>query len=630
MRSNNLLLLASLASYALALPADLDRRTGLVSDVVGDVTGLVDMILGGGTSPATLLSGISAPAAAALEGGALGCKAGSVRSSARKDLAKWIHSNSDAFHASVVKSLLGWCDGAADAVLPVDVTSVLSMLIPTAADKAAQGSLVVTLDGVFDAAEFLTDVVLNSSAQSSLTSFLQGTVGSLLDSTVKSALSLCANGGSASDLSQEIQSALHQWLTGSDCQLASSLKSSVLAWLQGKAEGDAISLGSLPTGGLSVISAGAAVESLVGEAGVLVESAQMTLAAILKSDVVSGVEDIVISALTSCSKGAHASALSWEARTALAKWLASSDCRLGAEHKSLALLWMSYGITGDAININVPGGLVSDLTSFITGTVDSLLGTHLSGILSLLTSGDSLITLSIGARSQLASVCGGAAGIEIDTFILEILIGWLTGCDLVGGGSSAPSSSMAIPTSSVPVIASSSGAAAASSTPCDTLTSESVTPIATSTEATGPTGTPSAPEASSTPCDTITSSDVVPVSTSTEAVGPTGTPSVPVIPTPASSAPESSSTPCDTITSEDVVPVSTSTEATGPTGTPSVPVVPTPVSPAPEASSTPCDTITSEDVVPVSTSTEAVGPTGTPSVPVVPTPQHPLRHHHLL
>ncbi|KAF9892865.1 hypothetical protein FE257_000454 [Aspergillus nanangensis] len=592
MRSSNVLMLASLASYALALPTDLNSRalssgSDLVSDVVNDLTGLLSLLLGdGGQSPASLLDGLTAPAAAALEGGALGCKANAVHASARKELGNWLQAHGDAFHAPVKKSLLGWCNGGGDSVLPVDVTSVLSMLIPTCADKAAQGNLIVTLDGIFDAVEYVTDVVLNASAQSSLSSFLSGTIGSLLDVKVKAGLGLCASGGVARDLSVEVKTSLLKYLTGSDCTLGVSLKSSLLSWLHGKAGGDCMALDSLPTGGLSAISVGAAVESLVTEAGVLVETVQATLAAFLKTDLAAGLEEELISALTSCSKGGSASVLTIEVRTILAKWLGSSDCHLGAELKSVLVFWLSFAVTEVDVNIELPGGLISEVTSFVTGTVDSLLGTHLTGILSILTSGQSLISISIEARAQLAAVCGGAAGIEIGESIQLILIGWMTGCD-TGHGSPSPSSSMALPSSTVPAIPSSTGAIPASSTPCDTLTSETVVPIATSTEV------PSVPAASSTPCDTLTSETVVPIATSTEAVGPTGSPS---------SAPEASSTPCDTITSETVVPIATSTEA------------------VPEASSTPCDTITSETVVPIATSTEAVGPTGTPSVPVMPTP----------
>ncbi|PLB38335.1 putative cell wall protein, partial [Aspergillus candidus] len=592
MRSDNLLLLASLASHALALPrSQLENRGlvsevgGLVTDVVEDLTGLIAALFGqDGQSPAFILTGISGPAAAALESAALGSKASVVSSHAREELVEWVKSHNGAhLEKSIKTALLKWADGEADATLPVETTSALSFFIPTAANIASKDNLFVTLDGVFSSVDDVVGMVLSGSAQDSLTAFLKD-AGSSLEPKVKSALALSSSGGMASDLEDKVQSTLKEWLNSSDCKLTQELKKTVTAWLNNETGKDVLSLGSLPHGGLSTISSGSAIGSLVGEAGSLVDGAKATLTAILKSDVVGELDSTVKTALEACAKGQAATTLSKETRTSVVQWLADSSNKLGDEQKSLLIYWLSFA-NGGEVALNLANDLVSDLTSFLTDTIDNLLGTNLHGVLSLLTEGEAIETISMGTRAQLAALGGGAAGIELTDKIQLIIIQLITGCD--ADPASKPSGT-SLPAISTPA-SSGAAAAAASSTPCDTLTSETVVPVATNSEAPDvqPTGASSA-AASSTPCDTLTSETVVPVATNSEA------PSSPdVQPTGASSAPASSSTPCDTLTSETVVPVATETD------TPSAPAVqPTGTSSAAASSSTPCDTLTSETVVP--------------------------------
>lgn len=146
MRSNNILMLAGLASTALAFPTNkaMDRRTlGLDVDIDVNLNlgGLISGLLGGGggQSPANILSGISAHAAAALQAGSMGVKAGSVNSSARKELAGWLRGDGSHLDSGLRSPLLNWCTGGDDSLLNVDVSAGLSILSPQCADIAAKG-----------------------------------------------------------------------------------------------------------------------------------------------------------------------------------------------------------------------------------------------------------------------------------------------------------------------------------------------------------------------------------------------------------------------------------------------------------------------------------------------------------
>ncbi|KAF7117852.1 hypothetical protein CNMCM5793_007155 [Aspergillus hiratsukae] len=601
MRSNSLFLLASLASYVLALPTDLESRhlkVGADVDIgdlsigagisIGhglDLSGLIGAILGGHTRTSALLAGLSAQAAAALQGGVLGCKAGAIHAAARAELAAWLRAGAAAeLDASIKASLLDWCEGDVSVTLDVDVCAGLSVLIPTCADIAAKGDLFVTIDGIFSSAEVAANVVLSASAQASLSAFLSASVGAALDAKVRAGLGLCAGGGVFVDLAADVQAALKVWLASSECSLSASLKIAVLAWLEGKVGADVIAIGSLPSGGLATISAGASIAALVEETGLLSASAQLSLAAFLEADISAGLDVHVLAALEACAKGGAAVSLDVEVRTALVAWLTGSSCSLGAELKAVVLLWLSFAVEAD-LAVSVSTGLLGELTSFLTGTIEATLGAVFRGVLSIMISGESMSTLSIDARAQLAAILGGAAGIEIDASIEIILIGWLTGCGHLPGGSgfirngnpgtSTPAvpvtgvpslpavpTPSGIPSGSVPVsIPNGASPTGASSVPIPVVPSGSVPSGASPTEA--PSGTvPAVPEASETPCDTLTSETVIPIATYTEA-GPVPSGASPTGGAGASvpSGPEASETPCDTFVSQTVIPVATKTEA---------------------------------------------------------------------
>ncbi|EYE99218.1 putative cell wall protein, partial [Aspergillus ruber CBS 135680] len=526
MRSNNLLMLAGMASTALALPTDMamDRRTvglDIDLDVSLNLGGLLSGILGGGQdqSPAKLLDGIHAHAAAALQAGALGVKAGSVHAKARTELAAWLRADVGVhLDASLRSPLLKWATGGDGDILDVDVSAGLSVLSPHAADVAAKGGLVVTLDGILGAADIEAQVVLSASLQDKLAAFLKGSGAANLGADVKAGLHLAAGGGLVSSMNADVKAALQAYLNGPKVTLGASIKVALLAWLEGKTADGVVSLGNIPAGGLTTISVGADIGARVGADGIATAAAKAGLGAFLKADIAADLDADVKAALELLVNGKASSALDTKSRTALVKWLSGSDVSLGVELQAVVLLWLSVGVKVD-ISVNLGGGLIGNLLTFVLNTVTELLSSILGGVLSILTGGESLLSLS---------------------------------------------------------------------TPCDTITSESVIPIATSSEAQSvpvqtpssvaaqpsvdvPTPRPSTPVASSTPCDTITSESVIPIATSSETpegVEPTQAPSpsvsVDVPQTPAAA----SSTPCETLTSESVIPIATSSETPAPLSTP--------------------------------------------------------------
>ncbi|KAL4765617.1 putative cell wall protein [Aspergillus foveolatus] len=575
-------LLAGLAGSALALPAtpstQLDTRTfGLISGIIHTI----ENILTGGVTPANVLSGISSEAAAALQGGALGCTAGSVDLAYRKKLAHWLKAG-DGVHleASVRKALLAWCeaDASVDLELDLEIRAGLGFFIPTCAKIAAEADLYVNLDGVF---ELATDAlaVLSATAQAALEAAI-ALLGEV-DWRIKAGLEFCAAGGVVGDLDSEIIHALKVWLNSSECTLAVSLKKTLLLWIEGKVSGDVVSIGNLPVGGVATIGVGKSLEALVGVNGALVAGAQAQLEAFLQTDVGLEIDVAILDILKICAKGGLAVDIDLDKRVELSLWLASSKCSLSAELKGLLAFWLSFGVSAETdLSLSVSTNIISELTGFLTGTIDSLLGTHLHGLLSFILGGEGVLSLSLEARAQLAALIGGGVGIEIDDSIQIILIGWLTGCQKCCGGSqvthgpSVPSSTPALPASetpSVPVVP--TGAQ-----PTETPSVPAGTPAVPTDVSPTDTETPASP--SETPCDTITSESVTSYTVSESASVPAGTetPAVPtdVQPTETPAAPseaQPSETPCETLTSDSVTSYTVSQ-------TTSVPAVPTEVSPS--------------------------------------------------
>ena len=288
------ILLAGLASYAVGLPqpAPVEER-GLLGGILGgildpildpvlDLGGLLVGLLGGGGNPGSILTGLNAQAAAAIQAGALGCTAGTVGSGAIAQLKAWLNGAGANINAALRADLLNWCNGGSSAKLSVDVIAGLAVLLPTCAEIASAGDLYVTVNGILSTAELEAVAVLNAAAQASLSAFIS--VHAQLDADIKAALSLCAGGGIATSLSADIVVALKAWLNASTCPLDAGLKASVLAWVNGSIGAGVVAIGDLSDGAVSAVSIAASLLALVGESGVLVASAQSSLTAFLASD----------------------------------------------------------------------------------------------------------------------------------------------------------------------------------------------------------------------------------------------------------------------------------------------------------------------------------------------------------
>lgn len=453
MRSS-LLLLASLVGSSLAYPANdlsVDRRTfGLGADILGsavvDIGGLLDAVLGVDVhSTTSLLTGLGANGAAALEGGALGCKSSVIHASARKELKAWLATQVH-IKGALFKKLDAWCDGST-ATLEGDVLAALAVYIPGCAEIAAKESIYVTVDGILSASDLEASLVLSGHLQTSLTSFLHATVG--LDVNVKAGLKACAAGGLVGSLHADVKAGLLSWLNGKDCSLDVDLKAAVLAWVNGKSHSGLVAAGHLSADALSAISVGASVGASVQEGGALSASAQASIGAFLKADVSVDLDVNVKKGLEACAGGKLATSLDVDVRTDLAVWLSGSKCGLGVELKAVVLLWLSLATTAEA-SLDLVGGLLVDITGFLSETVIAALSINLRGALGLLAGGESLSVLSWETRAELAAFLGGCTSIDIGVSIEVIIVEWFTGCKIPGAP--APSSSAPGLPSSTPTV----------------------------------------------------------------------------------------------------------------------------------------------------------------------------------
>ncbi|CAG7962635.1 unnamed protein product [Penicillium nalgiovense] len=580
MRSS-LVLLAGLAGSALAYPTDMavERRTlGLLGELLGDITVDVSHILGvvlGGHSSVELLAGLGAEGAAALQGGALGCKSGVIDHKAKAALKIWLLFHAD-LDLSLKKSLISWCEGNDELVLSEDIMAALSVYIPGCADIAAKGQLYVTVDGIFEAARLESALVLSVGAQASLSAWIEAKLH--LDAGVKLGLNVCAAGGVVASLSADVKASLLAWINSKECDLSADLKVSVLAWINGHAGGDLVEIGAIADTALSTISVGASVGAHVLESGILSVGGQASLAAFLGIDLAAGLAADVKLALEACAKGELATSVDLELRTKLAIWLASADCSLGVELKAVVLLWLSFAVEADvSVAVDLVGGLLGGVTGLLTDTLTDL-SVDLRGALSVCAAGGSLLDLTFAARAELAAFLGGCTSIDIGASVQIIIIQWFTGCSIPGAPSAPASSSVPSLPSSTPYVPSTSAV------PSGPAGSVSVSVPAGTPVPNGP--TPSGPGATSTPCDTETSEIV----RSTVIPGPNGsgsvTVAVPAVPT--------GTAPAETPTgvSPTGIPVPSGPAPSGPA--PSGPAPSGPAPSGPDAATTPCDTETAQ------------------------------------
>lgn len=246
MRSS-LVLLAGLAGSALAYPAEVafERRAlGLLNSLLGNgasgVVSTLEGVLGGGSSSSLpALTGITPQGAAALQGGALGLRAGTVQASALKELQSWLHTT-DVLTGPLKVSVLSWTEGKVE-TLTDDVLASLAVYIPSAAQSAAKGSLFVTVDGIVTAAErAASSLVLSLTSQNALSTFLSSGSSSGLDQAALSGLNVAAAGGLVSSLSEEAISTLLSFLQGGNTGMDLSLQKSLLAWANGQQDGSLV------------------------------------------------------------------------------------------------------------------------------------------------------------------------------------------------------------------------------------------------------------------------------------------------------------------------------------------------------------------------------------------------------
>jgi hypothetical protein len=461
MRSR-LFILANLVAYALALPTDLsfDRRHFGSNAGIGKGPDIdMSFFRGGALGIDTVFHGLSSKAAAALEGSALGCKAGSIDAKARKELHAWLSSAAaDHIDGSLKGSLSDWCLREDSATLPTDVTAGLSVYIPACAQIAAKGGLIVSLDGIVTAAEAEVGAILDAAAEALLSAFLSGSDADDLDADIKAGLHLCAAGGIAASLTEEVKDALEAWLSEPDCSLEAALKGSVLAWLKGNIGGSVVAIGNLVETALSSLSVGASIGVRVEASGALTAGAQLSVSGFLATDVAVDIDADIKGSLEMCAKGGTAASMSVEKRAALAAWIARSDCSLTAELKGIILFWFSIAV-GAERGVTLPTADLTKISAYLVGSVSSSVSAAVRGALSVCAAGERVSALSSDARAELASFLAGGVGVSIDADIILILIKWTTECTIPSSATSAPSvpsASAGVPSLSIPSIPSAS------------------------------------------------------------------------------------------------------------------------------------------------------------------------------
>ncbi|KAJ6116449.1 hypothetical protein N7512_006174 [Penicillium capsulatum] len=471
MRST-LVLLATLAASVIAHPADvsvdaavsrrnLDLGIDIGANVVADIGGALDAVLSLGVDAnVNILAGLEAHAAAALQGGALGCKSSAIKDEHRKQLKAWLNAHAEirASLKAFLPAIIGWCEGSVS-VLEADVLAALAVYIPGCAEIAAKESLYVTIDGIFDSAKLAASLVLKADLQAKLNAKIAAAAE--LDVNVKAGLHACAAGGLVTGLSAEVKAGLVAWLKTDACVkvLGLDLKAAIEAWVNAKVHVGLVAAGSISADALSAISVGAAVGAAVEEKGGLSVSAKASIKAFLDAKVAVNLSDNVKLALQAAARGDLAASLKADVRTDLAIWLAGKDCSLGVELKAVVLLWLSVAASAE-VSVDLVTGLLGDITGFLTETVIAGLSLNLRGALGLLKAGESLTVLSWETRAELAAFLGGCTSIKLD-LIIEIIIQWFTGCQLPGAPapSSVPSLPSSTPTVSIPVGVSSTGSA---------------------------------------------------------------------------------------------------------------------------------------------------------------------------
>ncbi|GAM41051.1 cell wall protein [Talaromyces pinophilus] len=407
--------ISALATCAFALPsapvpAALHHERGLISDVLNLL------------NPSDLLSGLCAEGAAAFVGASLGLKADLIDADAKAKLSVWLDGADIDLDASVKASLKGWCSGST-AELDVDVIAEIALFAPCAVGIAAEGGLVVDINGISSVGAAV-GVILEASLQVELLAFLKANLD--LDSEVAVALHICANGGLVTALTADVKAAITAWLAGSECGLSAALKAAVGLWLEAEVGVGAVAIGTVSTAASISGSIGVSIDAAVDAAGLL----SATYISALEAWIAGEVDlDADIKAILEICVGAKAAiTLDIEAVQKLTAWLLSTSCSLTVELKAAVLLWLHVRVTEVETISVLSAADIATLTTWIAGDIAADLSAVVKGVIGVAIAGEAVVNVAVDAVAELIGVLTGCvSGVEISVDIQIILGKWISG-----------------------------------------------------------------------------------------------------------------------------------------------------------------------------------------------------------
>ncbi|KAH8694107.1 hypothetical protein BGW36DRAFT_300941 [Talaromyces proteolyticus] len=404
------LALAALATSVVALPtSELRSTTDLVTR----------HFLDGSHSSFNLFGGLDAEGCAAFAGACLGAKASSISASAKASLEAWI--GTAELDVDVKASLKSWCSGSDE--LDVDVIAELAFYLPVAVSLAAEGGLSVAISGITSVVADL-GVALDAFLQADVTAFLK--LNADIDSEIKVALQVCAEGGVVAALAADVKIALAAYLKSSKCGLSADLKVAIGLWLEGKT-GSGVSIIGKASGAASVsASVGVSIAAAVDVEGIV--SATFITALKTWIAVEAGLEADVKAALELCIAGKAAIELEEEVVIKLTAWLVSDKCGLAAQLKAVVFVWLYVRATvGEAVSV-LSAADIATLTAWFEGEVSASLSAVVRGVIAAAIAGEAVINVSLDAVSELVAVVAGlVSDISVSVDIVIILGKWVSG-----------------------------------------------------------------------------------------------------------------------------------------------------------------------------------------------------------
>ncbi|QGA22163.1 hypothetical protein EYB26_009877 [Talaromyces marneffei] len=407
--------ITALATSAFALPsapvpAVLHHERGLISDVVNLL------------KPADLLSGLCAEGAAAFVGASLGLKADLINVDAKAKLGIWLDGADLDLDLSVKTSLKSWCSDAS-VELDVDVIAKIALFTPCAVGIAAEGGLVVDINGISSVGAAV-GVILEASLQVELLAFLQANIH--LDTGVNVALHICANGGLVTALTADVKAVITAWLASSECGLPIDLKVAIGLWLEAEVGVGAVAIGAVSTAASISGSVGVSIDAAVDVAGILsvtyIGALEAWIAAQLNLDA-----DIKV-ILELCASAEAAVALEIEAVEKLTVWLLSTGCSLTVELKAAVLLWL-HARVAEVESVSVLAAAdIATLTTWIESDIAADLSAVVKGVIGVAIAGEAVVDVAVEAVAELIGVLTGCVtGVEISVDIQIILGKWISG-----------------------------------------------------------------------------------------------------------------------------------------------------------------------------------------------------------